>query len=87
MEGLVSEYFTPPAWLRRPELNVFSALYLNSFNDLNSRRQSGFGMQPLAFVEIKAYYEAFDLEDFEIFYNNIKAADDVHLQWAAKAKK
>ena len=44
-------------------------------------------VQPLAFVEIKSYHQAFDLEDFEIFYNNIKAADDVYMQWAAKAKK
>ena len=66
---------------------MFSELYLNSFNDLNSRRQSGLSMQQLAIVEIKAYFEAFDLTDFELFFNNIKAADQVFMEWAAKVKK
>lgn len=87
MKELVTEDFTPPAWFRRPELNVFSQFYLDSFNDLNSRRQSGVSMNPLAFVEIKAYFEAFELTDFEVFFNNIKAADEVFMAWVAKAKK
>ena len=44
-------------------------------------------VNPLAVAEIKAYFEAFELEVFEVFFNNIKAADEVFMAWAAKAKK
>lgn len=77
-----------PALLRRPELNEWSAFYLAAFNDLSGARQAGLnGPQRITIAEMLAYCDMFEIDDRERFFYNMRAADEVFMEWLAKAQK
>lgn len=77
-----------PALGRRPVLNEFSAFYLQGFSDLSAMRSIGFnGVERLKLTEIQAYCAMFEVDDVERFFYNMRAADEVYMEWVAKAKK
>jgi hypothetical protein len=77
-----------PALLNKPELDEESAFYLNCFNDLSAARQAGFnGPNRIAIAEMQAYCDMFEIDERERFFYNIRAADEVFMEWVAKANK
>lgn len=76
-----------PALLRRPILDEQSAFYLEAFNDLSGTRSGGFnGPNRISAAEILAYCELFEIDERERFFYNMRAADNVFMEWVAKAK-
>jgi hypothetical protein len=77
-----------PALLEKPDLCDESAFYLQCFSDLSASRQEGFnGKMRIAIAEMQAYCDMFEIDERELFFYNIRAADDLYMEWAAKAKK
>jgi hypothetical protein len=76
-----------PALTRKPALDEFSAFYLSAFNDLNGTRSNGFsGPNRITATEMLAYCDLFEIDEREQFFYNIRAADEVYMEWVAKAK-
>ena len=77
-----------PALLNKPMLDECSAFYINAFNDLSSARQAGFnGPMCITVTDMQAYCEMFEIDEREQFFYNIRAADEVYLNWVFKDKK
>lgn len=76
-----------PALARRPVLDEYSVFYLSAFNDLSGTRSGGFsGPNRITAAEMLAYCEMFEIDERERFFYNIRAADDVYMEWVLKAK-
>jgi hypothetical protein len=77
-----------PALLKKPALDEFSAFYISAFMDLSSMRQMGFnGPMRINITDIQAYCDMFEIEEREQFFYNMRAADDVFMEWVTKANK
>jgi hypothetical protein len=77
-----------PTLLNKPVLDEFSAFYINAFMDLSGMRQAGFnGPMRISIADIQAYCDMFEIDEREQFFYNMRAADDVYLEWVMKANK
>ena len=69
-----------------PELKLGLGLYLQAFTELDTDRQSSFGMMPISHSTIRDYATAydFDLEQKDDLFYFVRVMDNFYLAWAKK---
>lgn len=65
----------------RPELWDENIEYLQAFFILSPTRNTGMSVGAIQIREILAYCEILDVQDRELFFRNICAADNAYLTW------
>ena len=81
LEGIEKETgITPPALLKKPELEFWMAGYLKAFWILCARRTVGMSPNPISFTDIALYFEKSEFDDFFEFLTLISVMDD---KWMA----
>lgn len=65
----------------RPELWDENIEYLGAFFGLSPSRNAGMSAGAIPISEILAYCQFFDVQDRELFFHNIRAADNAYLTW------
>jgi len=78
----------PQALANRPRLTEVQAYYAECFSEVSrDRRYTESGPLPLSTGEIRTYWSAFRMLDFEDFYSWIRRIDDIWLDEVAKKSK
>ena len=83
----------PDWYIDEPELEGWDSFYMRSFDDLNTCRNSGFGLSPIAWTDILTYavHKELDKDLQEAFIQIIRQMDQSFMEYqtekSEKSKK
>lgn len=71
-----------------PQLRLGLELYLEAFYDLNSCRQSGWGLSPIPWTAMRDYAEAFDFDEdqAESLFHHVPVLDQAFRKYHEERK-
>ncbi len=74
----------PEALAKMPLLPMRLRVFTDAYHLLSTRRQTGFGINPIALAEIEAYARIMEIDEIEEFVTYMIRMDLAFLMWQQK---